>query len=118
MVAAVLGIYAVDEHSWFYFDGFDENLLAGKCFRLEDDVQLATWARRFWTALQQPFDVMNVVGVPIQVDVAAPCSEGESVWGGNTAFPAQFWELLVSEDRFPDCVCRIKYGFWDRDDLA
>ena len=62
----------MDEHSGFRLDGFDADLLTSKRLRLEDYVEFAARARGVRASFHQPFDVMDVVDVTVQVDVAAP----------------------------------------------
>ena len=67
----------MDEHSWLYLHGFDANFLTCERLRLEYDVKLAARTRSVRTPLHQPFDVVDIVDVAVQIDVTAPGAEDE-----------------------------------------
>ena len=117
-IASVWRAEAVNEDAWLGFDRFDPNLFAGKSLGLEDDIKRMAFRGRCGAAFQEPFDVMYVVDVSVQIDIAPSSAQGKRVGGDFTAMPADFRRGLFTEDRLANRVGGGENPCWNRHRLA
>ena len=96
VVAAVGREDAVHEDARLRLHRLDADLVAGKRLGLEGYLEFMARPCGRGTSLHQPFDVMDVVDVSVEVDVAAARAERKRVCGALAAVPANPLKLPVA----------------------